>query len=98
LVEIHRKPGFDPAELFIDPAIAFPKLSIGWRLARRALGYATLMDVVPLDAALVKGSHGRITDHAADGPVFVSSESGLTPEGPVPATGVKDLILRHVFD
>ena len=55
LVEIHRKPGFDPVELFIDPAIAFPKLSIGWRLARRALGFATVMDVVPLDASLVKG-------------------------------------------
>ena len=60
LVEIHRKPGYDPVELFLDPAIRFPKLAVGWRLARRALGFRTLMDVIPLDATLVKGSHGRL--------------------------------------
>jgi predicted AlkP superfamily pyrophosphatase or phosphodiesterase len=98
LVEIHCKPGYDPVELFVDPTIRFPKLAIGWRLARRALGFSTLMDVVPLDATLVRGSHGRVTDDAADGPVFVSSENRLTPEGSVAATAVKDLILRHVFD
>ena len=97
LVEIHRKPGYDPAELYIDPAIRFPSLAIGWRLARRALGFSTLMDVIPLDATLVKGSHGRVTDHASDGPLFVSSEARLTPDGPVAATSVKELILRHVF-
>ncbi len=37
-VEIHRKPGYDPVELFLDPAIAFPKLAIGWRLLKKALG------------------------------------------------------------
>ena len=98
MVEIHRKPGYDPAELFIDPAIRFPKLAIGTRLVRRALGFSTLMDVIPLDATLVKGSHGRVTDHADDGPIFISSEQRLLSEGPVVATDVKDLILRHVFD
>ncbi|HMG79257.1 MAG TPA: alkaline phosphatase family protein [Xanthobacteraceae bacterium] len=98
LVEIHRKPGYDPVELFVDPAIRFPKFSIGWRLARRALGFATLMDIIPLDATLVRGSHGRVTDNAADGPVFISSESRLVPDGPVAATAVKELILSHAFD
>jgi predicted AlkP superfamily pyrophosphatase or phosphodiesterase len=97
-VEIHRKPGYDPVELFLDPAIRLPKLAIGWRLARRALGFSTLMDVIPLDATLVKGSHGRVTADAADGPVFVSSEARLTPDGPVAATAVKEIVLRHVFD
>ena len=97
-VEIHRKPGYDPVELFLDPAIRHPKLAVAWRLARRALGFATVMDVVPLDAALVRGSHGRLTDSAADGPLFLSSESRLVPDEPVAATAVKDLILRHVFD
>jgi predicted AlkP superfamily pyrophosphatase or phosphodiesterase len=97
LVEIHRKPGYDPVELFVDPTIPIPKIAIGWRLARRALGFSTLMDIVPLDATLVKGSHGRLTDSAADGPVFISSEHRLAPEEPVPATAVKDLILRHIF-
>jgi predicted AlkP superfamily pyrophosphatase or phosphodiesterase len=97
LVEIHRKPGYDPVELFVDPAIRFPKLAIGGRLARRALGFTTLMDVIPLDATLVKGSHGRLTDNVADGPVFLSSERHLVPDEPVAATAIKDLILRHVF-
>jgi predicted AlkP superfamily pyrophosphatase or phosphodiesterase len=97
LVEIHRKPGYDPVELFLDPAIRAPKLAIGWRLAKRALGFRTLMDVIPLDAALVKGSHGRVTDDANAGPLFISSERNLMPEGPVSATGVKDAILAHVF-
>jgi predicted AlkP superfamily pyrophosphatase or phosphodiesterase len=98
LVEIHRKPGYDPVELFVDPAIRLPQLAISWRLARRALGFSTMMDIVPLDATLVKGSHGRVTDHAEDGPVFVSSENRLVPEGPVSASAVKQLILNHVFD
>ena len=96
-VEIHRKPGFDPVELFVDPTIRFPKLSVGWRLAKKALGFRTLMDVIGLDATLVKGSHGRITDRPEDGPLFITSEPGLLPEGPVDATSVKNLILAHVF-
>ena len=98
LVEIHRKPGYDPAELFLDPDIRFPRLAIGWRLAKRALGLRALMDVVPLDATLVKGSHGRPTDDAAEGPLLLTSEPRLTPDRPIAATDVRDLILAHVFD
>jgi predicted AlkP superfamily pyrophosphatase or phosphodiesterase len=97
-VEIHRKPGYDPVELFLDPAVRFPPLSIGWRLAKRALGFRTLMDVIPLDAKLVKGSHGRPTDNAADGPLLISSDAALLPPGPLAATDVKALMLRHLFD
>jgi predicted AlkP superfamily pyrophosphatase or phosphodiesterase len=98
LVEIHRKPGFDPVELFLDPAIRFPKFALGWRLAKRALGLRTLMDVISLDPSLVKGSHGRVTDNENDGPVFISSEPRLLPDAPISATAVKDLVLSHVFD
>jgi predicted AlkP superfamily pyrophosphatase or phosphodiesterase len=97
LVEIHRKPGYDPVELFLDPAIRAPKLAIGWRLAKRALGLRTLMDVIPLDAGLVKGSHGRPTDDPGSGPLLISSEPRLLPDGPVSATSVKEIILDHVF-
>ena len=96
-VEIHRKPGYDPVELFLDPAIRSPKLALGWRLARRALGFRALMDVIPLDASLVKGSHGRVTDDEAAGPLFISSERRLLPDGPIAATAVKEAILTHVF-
>jgi predicted AlkP superfamily pyrophosphatase or phosphodiesterase len=96
-VDIHRKPGYDPVELFLDPALRAPKLSIGWRLLKKALGVRYLMDVIPLDASLVKGSHGRPTDRLAAGPVVLSSEPGLLPSDAVEATDVKRLVLDHVF-
>ena len=96
-VDIHRKPGYDPVELFLDPALRLPKATIGWRLAKKALGFRYLMDVIPLDASLVKGSHGRPTDDPAAGPLVISSEPGLLPDGPVDATAVKALLLAHVF-
>jgi predicted AlkP superfamily pyrophosphatase or phosphodiesterase len=97
-VDIHRKPGFDPAELFINQDFSIPKLSIAWRLLRMKLGFRTLMDVIGLDASLVRGSHGRVTDRPEAGPVFISSEPSLVPEEAVPATAIKELVLQHVFD
>ncbi len=79
------------------PPLPLPKLKIGWKLARKALGFRTLLDVIPLDASLVRGSHGRLPDRDEDGPVFLSSEPDLLPPGPVEATAVKELILDHVF-
>lgn len=96
-VDIHRKPGYDPLELFLDPQLRFPKLRIATGLARKALGFRYLMEVIPLDAALVRGSHGRVTDSLADGPVLISSERRAV-EGPVEAAAVRDLILSHLFD
>ncbi|HVY72343.1 MAG TPA: alkaline phosphatase family protein, partial [Verrucomicrobiae bacterium] len=58
-VDIHRKPGYDPVELFLDPKISAVKLKIAWRLLKKKLGFRMLMDLIPLDANLVKGSHGR---------------------------------------
>lgn len=75
-VDIHRKPGYDPVELFVDPALAFPKLKIAATLLRKKLGFRTLMNVIPLDASLVKGSHGRITAPAGF-PLFVAQNSAL---------------------
>lgn len=96
-VEIHRKPGYDPVELFFDPKLGNPKIAAGLRLAKRKLGFRALMDVIPLTAELVKGSHGRVVEDPQDGPVFISSNAALVPDGTVAATGVKDLILAHVF-
>jgi hypothetical protein len=55
------------------------------------------MDVIPLDASLVRGSHGRLPERPVAGPVLLSSEPGLLPAGAVEATQVKALILDHVF-
>jgi len=98
-VEIHRKAGYDPVELFVDPEIRNPKLAVGWRLAKRAIGMRSLLDVISLsDTKLVKGSHGRLTDDDADGPLVISTRPDLLPEGAVEATAFKDLVLKHVFD
>ena len=97
-VDIHRKPGYDPVELFVDPEIRWPMMAIASRLARRKLGMRTLLDVISLkDTQLVKGSHGRPTDDAADGPLVISSRSDLMPDGHVNAVDFKQLTLDHVF-
>jgi predicted AlkP superfamily pyrophosphatase or phosphodiesterase len=97
-VDIHRKPGYDPAELFIDPRLMFPAVKVAKKLAQKALGFRMLLDVIPLDASLVKGSHGRPTDDA-QGPIFISSEPSFLPASEtIAATEVKGLILRHLFD
>ncbi len=97
-VDIHRKPGYDPVELFLDPTLWAPQVKVGWTLARKALGFRYLMDVIPLDTRLVRGSHGRPTDAAHAGPLVMTSAPELLPAGDVHTTDVKQLVLRHVFD
>ena len=97
-VDIHRKPGYDPVELFVDPTIRAPKVKVGMKLAKKALGFRYLMDVVSLDASLVKGSHGRPSGDPRTGPMVMSNAPELLPEGDVASTDVRELMLRHVFD
>src|SRR5688500_25375 len=96
-VDIHRKPGYDPVELFLDPALRSPKAKIAWTLAKRKLGMRSLMEVIPLDATLVKGSHGLAAsgDH---GPLLMSSQPGLVQGDRVRAVDVFELLLRHLTD
>lgn len=98
-VDIHRKPGYDPVELFVDPAIRHPKLAIGSRLVRRKLGFRNLLDVISLkDTQLVKGSHGRPTDDPQHGPVLISSTDQYLPDTEAVHTlEFKDLVLKHLF-
>jgi predicted AlkP superfamily pyrophosphatase or phosphodiesterase len=93
-VEIHRKPGYDPAELFMDPADRFVKAKAGLSLARKMAGLRYTMDVVPLDPGCVRGTHGRPPAQPADGPVLVCSEPGAVPSAGLAATDVKALLLR----
>ena len=72
-VDIHRKPGYDPCELFLDPKLSFAALRVAWFLARKKLGFRALMEVIPLDASLVGGSHGRVPEDPLDWPVLVGS-------------------------
>lgn len=98
-VDIHRKPGYDPAELFLDPQLRFPQLRIARRLLQKWLGFRYLMDVIGLDAGAVRGSHGRLPDPGrrdVEGPVFVCSNSRIAADE-IAATDVKQLLLRLHF-
>lgn len=71
-VDIHRKVGYDPVELFLDPELKFPKLSIAKFLLKKKLGFRALLEVIPLDASLVKGSHGRDNVPVPEQPILVT--------------------------
>ena len=98
IVDIHRKPGYDPVEMFTDPAIKLLVPLIGWKLLRKKLGFRMLMDVIPLDASLVKGSHGRINVPDREKPVLITAQrpSGLT--GNCPAPEVFNIIWEHLTE
>ena len=82
-VDIHRKPGYDPVELFIDPKITNPKLKIAKFLLKKKLGFRGLLDVIPLDATLVKGSHGRDKVEPGEQPLVAGS--------PIPVARAEDI-------
>ncbi len=92
-VEIHRKPGYDPAELFMDPDDRFVKARAALTLARKFSGLRYAMRVVPLDPKPVRGSHGRAAVDPSDGPVLLCSDSSVAAAS-FEATAVRDLILE----
>jgi predicted AlkP superfamily pyrophosphatase or phosphodiesterase len=95
-VDIHRKPGYDPVELFINPAIKFPKLKIASILLNRKLGGRSLMDLTPLDSTLVKGSHGHIPASENDYPLLITRQAGTLNHARIAAIDVFDVILQHL--
>jgi predicted AlkP superfamily pyrophosphatase or phosphodiesterase len=95
-VDIHRKPGYDPVELFIDPQIPLPQAKVGLTLLKKKLGLRYLMDAIGLDASIVRGSHGSLTS-LTDGPLFITQQSRLLEDrATLEATDVYGLILRHI--
>ena len=96
-MDIHRKPGYDPVELFVDPAISLPTAKIAWRLLQKKLGFRMLMDVISLDATLVKGSHGCRPKNSADYPVLISDQPELLRNPQIDATDVYHVLKRHLL-
>ena len=92
-VDIHRKPGYDPVEMFIDPDITFPNLRIGRRVLQKLLGFRMLMDVIALKPELVKGSHGRLLNHSDRGPLLILPKTLASDQCSL--LDVADLIERH---
>ena len=95
LVDIHRKPGYDPVEMFMDPKNPLIKLRAGYKLGRKLLGFRYLMDVIPLDATLIKGSHGGINVSKEYYPVCITDNSLEKDE--IEAVDVYDVIWKHLI-
>ena len=84
VVDIHKKPGYDPVELFMTS-----KARAGYKLLRKKLALRYVMDVIPLDATLIKGSHGRPGTRKDFHPVLISDQ---LKDGELKATEVYDII------
>ncbi len=97
-VDIHRKPGYDPVELFLNPDLSFPPAHIVWRLLKKKMGFRTLMDLIPLDASLVRGSHGRVDVAPERRPLLATARPVPGVDDVMPCTAVRDVILNHLFD
>lgn len=91
-VDIHRKPGYDPCELFFDTRLRWPRARVALRLLEKKLGFRTKFDVVSLDSALVGGSHGLPATAAEDRPLLIGDGPAPAAEE-IPLTGVASLLL-----
>ena len=92
-VDVHRKYGYDPAELFIDPSIALPGLKAAGKLLAKKLGFRIFMDLIALDPSLVKGTHGVRPKNTLDWPLILGHS--IEPlDHPLPATKVQHCLLQ----
>ena len=80
---------------FVDPAISTPAVTIGWKVAKKKLGFRSLLDVISLDASLVKGSHGR-PGAGDDGPMVMTRQKSLLAAPAIDSVDVHSLILAHL--
>jgi hypothetical protein len=95
-VDIHRKPGYDPVELFFDPEIKFKSLKVAMKLIRKKLGFRYLMDLIPLKAEMVGGSHGRIPESKQDWPILIGDfPDKLAKDEFIEARDVFHLLVDH---
>ncbi len=86
VVDIHKKPGYDPVEMFMSS-----KLRAGYKLLRKKLGFRYVMDVIPLDATLVRGSHGAIGIPSEYYPLLITKNKQR--ENELEPIAIKDVIL-----
>ena len=64
---------------------------------KKKLGFRTLMDVIPLDSGLVKGSHGRVETPEDIRPVMITRRDLKGAPEELPCQKVRDVILQHLF-
>ena len=93
-VDIHRKPGYDPLELFYRSGLRFPRLRAMGKLLRRRLGFRTTFDLIGFDTARIRGSHGLASSPGSP-PVVVGSVADHGRDR-FTATDIFDLVLRFL--
>jgi len=98
MVDIHKKPGYDPVEMLTDPKDKLLMPKVIWKLLRKKLGFRTVMDIIPLDASLVKGSHGRIPEDFNDHPILISNKKRVELKETLLATEVCEVIEDHLVN
>ena len=96
MVDIHKKPGYDPVEMLTDPHDRLLMPKVAWKLLKKKLGFRTVMDIIPLDATLVKGSHGRIPEDPKDHPILITNKEGSDLKGVLLATEVYGVLENHI--
>ena len=80
---------------FLDPEKSMIKARIILKLLRKKLGFRMLMDLIPLDASLVRGSHGRADNHPDAGPLLLLPDK-QSPVRSVDAQEVHDIVLSRL--
>ncbi|RTE53392.1 alkaline phosphatase family protein [Arenibacter aquaticus] len=98
MVDIHKKPGYDPVEMLTNPKDKLVMAKVVWKLLKKKLGFRTVMDVIPLDASLIKGSHGRIPEDANDHPILITNKDNLALGDTLLATEVCGIIENHLIE
>ena len=96
MVDIHKKPGYDPVEMFTDPDDKFVMPKVILKLLKKKLGFRTVMNIIPLNADLVKGSHGRIPEDASDYPVFITNNRRSINQELYKSTEVYKLLAKQI--
>ena len=96
MVDIHKKPGYDPVEMLTHPKDKLVMLKVLFKLIKKKLGFRSVMDIIPLEAELIKGSHGRIPENDDDWPVLITNENNLLNSNKIEATEVFSILKQHV--
>lgn len=96
MVDIHNKPGYDPVEMLTDPKDSLVMLKVIAKLIKKKMGFRTVLDIIPLKAELVKGSHGRIPEDTADYPILITNNKSAISQEIIKPTDVYHILEKHV--
>ncbi|MGS0526949.1 hypothetical protein ACU8V7_19190 [Zobellia nedashkovskayae] len=98
MVDIHKKPGYDPVEMLTNPKDKLVMAKVVAMLLKKKMGFRTVMNIIPLDATLVKGSHGRIPEDKADFPILITDQINSVFNDDIKATDVYSILKKHVTE